>query len=130
MLHGPSLCLLSYNSTQVVALDSFPPFFELELPWSFFLSSTQAQCYLGPSPFFFLSSNFYHPSPLNLWFFSPITPLSNSLGYYSGMQCPLEEILSFATKKSITKCLKQLVIYYNNKILFQILRVKSCGVID
>jgi hypothetical protein len=35
----------------------------------------------------------------------------------------LEEILSFATKKSMTKCSKWLVIDYSNKILFQILHV-------
>jgi hypothetical protein len=37
----------------------------------------------------------------------------------------LEEILSFATKKSMTKCLKQLIINYSNRILFQILGVKN-----
>jgi hypothetical protein len=37
----------------------------------------------------------------------------------------LEEILSFATKKSMTKCLKRLIINYSNTILLQILRVKS-----
>ncbi len=40
------------------------------------------------------------------------------------MKKPLEEILSFATKKSMTKCFKQLVIDYSNRILFQILCVK------
>jgi hypothetical protein len=39
----------------------------------------------------------------------------------------LEEILSFATKKSMTKCPKRLLIDCNNKILLQILRVKSCN---
>ncbi len=39
----------------------------------------------------------------------------------------LEEILSFATMKSMTRCLKQLVINDNNKILFRILGVKSCS---
>jgi hypothetical protein len=39
----------------------------------------------------------------------------------------LEEILSFATKKSMIKCPKQLVIDYNNRILLRILHVKSCN---
>jgi hypothetical protein len=39
----------------------------------------------------------------------------------------LEEILSFATKKSMIKCSKQLVIDFNNRILLQILRAKSCS---
>jgi hypothetical protein len=39
----------------------------------------------------------------------------------------LVEILSFVTKKSMTKCFKGLVINYSNRILFQILRVKSCS---
>jgi hypothetical protein len=42
----------------------------------------------------------------------------------------IEEILSFATKKSMTKCLKWLVINYNNRILLQILNVKSCNHIN
>jgi hypothetical protein len=36
----------------------------------------------------------------------------------------LVEILSFVTKKSTTKCPKQLIINYSNKILLQILREK------
>ncbi len=39
----------------------------------------------------------------------------------------LEEILSFATKKSMIKCPKQLVFGYSNRILLQILHVKSCS---
>ncbi len=39
----------------------------------------------------------------------------------------LQEILSFATKKSMIKCLKWLVIDYNNRILLQILHVKNCS---
>jgi len=43
------------------------------------------------------------------------------------MKKSVEEILSFATKKSMTKCFKQLIIDYSNKILFQILCVKNCS---
>jgi hypothetical protein len=43
------------------------------------------------------------------------------------MEYTLEEILSFATKKTMIKCPKQLVIDCNNKILLQILCVKSCS---
>jgi hypothetical protein len=43
------------------------------------------------------------------------------------MKKSLEEILSFATRKSMIKCFKQSVIDYNNMILFQILRVKNCS---
>jgi hypothetical protein len=39
----------------------------------------------------------------------------------------LKEILSFATKKSMIKCFKQLIIDFNNRILLQILHVKSCN---
>jgi hypothetical protein len=42
------------------------------------------------------------------------------------MKKSLEEILSFATKKSITKCFKQLVIDYN-RMLFQILHINNCS---
>ncbi len=38
---------------------------------------------------------------------------------------PLEEILSFVTKKSMIKCPKRVVIECNNRILLQILCVKS-----
>jgi len=41
------------------------------------------------------------------------------------MEYTLEKILSFATKKSMTKCPKQLIIEYNNRILLQILCVKN-----
>jgi hypothetical protein len=41
----------------------------------------------------------------------------------------IEAILSFATKKSITKCFKRLIIDYTNRILLQILCVKSCSYI-
>jgi hypothetical protein len=37
----------------------------------------------------------------------------------------LEEILFFATKKSMIKCPKRIEIDYNNKILLQILHVKK-----
>jgi len=40
---------------------------------------------------------------------------------------PLKEILSFATKKLMTICPKWLIIDCNNRILFQILCVKSCS---
>jgi hypothetical protein len=43
------------------------------------------------------------------------------------MKKSLEEILSFATKKSMIKCFKQLVIDYSNRILFQVLGVKHCS---
>ncbi len=43
------------------------------------------------------------------------------------MHHSLKEILSFTTKNLMIKCLKQLVIDYNNTKLFQILRVKSCS---
>jgi hypothetical protein len=36
----------------------------------------------------------------------------------------LAKVLSFVTKKSMTKCPKQLVISYSNRLLFQILGVK------
>jgi hypothetical protein len=39
----------------------------------------------------------------------------------------LKENLSIVIKKSITKCPKWLIIDYGNKILLQILRVKSCN---
>jgi hypothetical protein len=39
----------------------------------------------------------------------------------------LAEILSFVTKKSMIKCPKWLVVNYSNRILLQILHVKSCS---
>jgi len=39
----------------------------------------------------------------------------------------LEEILSFITNKSMTKCPKWLVIDYSSRMLLQILGVKNCG---
>jgi hypothetical protein len=41
----------------------------------------------------------------------------------------LKKNLVFCNQKSMIKCSKRLIIDYNNKILFQILHVKSCNYI-